>query len=78
MMEVLRMFTIRRRELEIPESLRVRESLSRIVRTIMKDDSTADLTIKCGSKTFWAHKNFMCGRLVLLSSILGALLKIDD
>ena len=66
------------RKLEIPKALTVQESLPAFNKAIMKDDSTADLTIKCGSKTFWAHKNFMCGGVVLLSSILGALLKIDD
>ena len=41
-------------------------SLSEVVKAIMKDDSTADFTIKCDGKTFEAHKNFLCSLSLLL------------
>ena len=49
----------------LPKSLRSENTLSSLNKAIMKDTSTADLTIRADSSTtFRVHKNFICARFV--------------
>ena len=49
----------------LPKSLRSENTLSSLNKAIMKDTSTADLTIRADSSTtFRVHKNFFCARCV--------------
>ena len=59
---------------KIPESLMNQESLSVLGAAIMKDVSTADISIYCDGKSFKAHKAFLCTRLTLMIIILFSLL----
>ena len=59
------------KKLRLPESLRSETSTSALNKAIMLDESTADFTVRCETKSFKVHKSFLCSRLVkILSTIL--------
>ena len=49
----------------IPISLKPEAVISCVNEVIMKDESTADFSLKCDTKTFRVHKSFLCARSVL-------------
>ena len=56
----------------LPKSLRSENTLSSLNKAIMKDTSTADLTIRAdSSNTFRVHKCFICARFVKYISFLS-------
>ena len=38
------------------------DTLLTVNKTIMEDASTTDFTIRCDTKSFRVHKNFLCAR----------------
>ena len=60
---------IRSQEVAVPKSLRSQETLPAITKSIMLDEETADLTLRCDTKTFRVHKSFLCSRSVFHFSI---------
>jgi len=62
-----------RPNLKIPKDLTSQETLPSLNKAIMKDESTADLTVICQSKTFRVHKNFLCAK----SPVLRAMIQSD-
>ena len=55
------------KKLKLPESLRSETSTSALNKAIMLDESTADFTVSCETKSFKVHKSFLCSRLVKTS-----------
>ena len=51
-------------DLKLPKSLGSEATVSAVNKDIMLDEDTADFTIRCGTKSFRVHKNFLCSRLV--------------
>ena len=49
-------------EVAVPKSLRSQETLPAITKSIMLDEATTDLTLRCDTKTFRVHKSFICSR----------------
>ena len=49
-------------EVAVPKSLRSQETLPAITKSIMLDEATTDLTLRCDTKTFRVHKSFLCSR----------------
>ena len=52
-------------EVSVPESLDSQETLPAMAKSIMLDSETADLTLRCDTKSFRVHKTFLCYRSVL-------------
>ena len=46
----------------LPKTLASQETLSALNRSILRDEETADLTVRCGEKTFRVHRSFLCSR----------------
>merc|ERR1739844_620790 len=56
----------------LPKSLRSENTLSSLNKAIMKDTSTADLTIRADSSTtFRVHKNFICARSPVIRALVA-------
>ena len=53
-----------RLEVKMPVSLRSEATITAVNKTIMLDEDTADFTVRCETKEFKVHKNFLCSRLV--------------
>ena len=51
---------------EFPDSLMPEAIISSVNRVIMEDESTTDFSVRCDTKTFRVHKNFLCARSVVL------------
>jgi len=57
---------------EVPVSLSPDYAVTSINRPIMMDEDTADFSLRCQTKTFRVHRNFLCnGSPVLRAMILG-------
>ena len=54
-------------EVSVPKSLGSQETLPAMAKSIMLDSETADLTLRCDTKTFRVHKSFLCSRSVFIS-----------
>ena len=52
-------------EVSVPKSLDSQETLPAMAKSIMLDSETADLTLRCDTKSFRVHKAFLCYRSVL-------------
>ena len=50
--------------LEVPKSLGSEATVPALNKAIMLDVDTADFTVRCQTKSFKVHKNFLCSRLV--------------
>ena len=50
--------------LEVPKSLRSEVTIPTLTKAIMMDEDTADFTVRCATREFKVHKNFLCSRLV--------------
>ena len=64
---------LRSQEVSVPKSLRSQETLPAVTKSIMLDEATADLTVRCDTKTFRVHKTFLCSRYVLVDLHLSLL-----
>ena len=51
-------------ELEVPRSLVSQEALAGVTEAIMQDEDTSDFSVRCEAKSFKAHKNFLCSRVL--------------
>ena len=51
--------------LEVPKSLGSEITIPAKAKAIMQDVDTADFTVRCKTREFKVHKNFLCSRLVL-------------
>ena len=47
---------------EVPIPLRPEGVISSVNKVIMEDDSTTDFSLRCETKTFRVHSNFLCAR----------------
>ena len=47
---------------KLPRTMTSQETLSALNKDILGDEETADLTLRCGDKTFRVHKSFLCSR----------------
>ena len=47
---------------EVPTSLRPEYLMTSVTLPIMMDEDTADFSLRCNTKTFRVHKNFLCNR----------------
>ena len=52
-------------EVSVPKSLDSQETLPAMIKSIMLDSETADLILRCDTKSFRVHKTFLCYRSVL-------------
>ena len=59
-------------KLVLPKSLSSLVTVPRVNHAIMKDVETADFTMRCPTKTFRVHKNFLCARSSVLRTIVLA------
>ena len=64
---------LRSQEVSVPKSLRSQETLPAVNKSIMLDEATADLTVRCDTKTFRVHKTFLCSRYVMVDLHLSLL-----
>ena len=53
-----------KQKLEVPKSLGCEATILAVNKTIMQDEETADFSVRCQTKSFKVHKNFLCSRLV--------------
>ena len=51
-------------EVSVPKSLGSQETLPAMAKSIMLDSETADLTLRCDTKSFRVHKTFLCYRSI--------------
>ena len=51
--------------LEVPKSLGKEVIISALNKAIMQDEDTADFTVRCETREFKVHKNFLCSRYKL-------------
>ena len=58
--------------LEVPKSLGSEATIPALTKAIMLDEKTADFTVRCDTREFKVHKNFLCSRLVQTKPALNA------
>ena len=64
-------------ELEVPRSLRSEVTILAATKAIMLDEDTADFTVRCQTKEFKVHKNFLCSRLVQTNANVPTILSFN-